>query len=41
MENTISFEYFHRVEIRLGTIIKAEEYKELNTPSIVVEVDFG
>ena len=41
MNDTISFEDFEKVDIRLGTIVSAQIYKELKTPSIVLEIDFG
>jgi len=41
MENTIKYGDFKKVDIRLGTIIKADEYRELKKPSIKLEIDFG
>tara|TARA_Y100000590_G_C15609764_1_gene973378 strand:- start:822 stop:1160 length:339 start_codon:yes stop_codon:yes gene_type:complete len=37
----INFTDFQKVEIRVGTIIKAEESKALKKPSIILEIDFG
>ncbi len=42
MDNTkINYSDFERVDIRLGTIIEAEEYNKLNKPSILLKIDFG
>ena len=37
----IEYSEFVKVDIRLGTIIKAFEYDKLNKPSIILEIDFG
>ncbi len=37
----ISFNDFLKVDIRVGTIIKAQENNNLKKPSIVLEIDFG
>ena len=37
----ISYQDFDKVNIRVGTVIKVEEYKELNKPSLRLEIDFG
>lgn len=39
--NTISFDDFLRVEIRAGTIIKAEPFERARKPAYKVWVDFG
>ncbi len=39
--DNISFLDFEKIDIRLGTIIEAEEYNELNKPSILLKIDFG
>ena len=41
--NKILIDYldFDKVEIRLGTIIEAEEYDKLNKPSMLLKIDFG
>ena len=39
--NIISYDDFIKVDIRLGTIVKAEFYKEIKKPSIKMEIDFG
>ena len=41
MENIIKYEDFTKVDIRLGTIVDAEEYAEIKNPSIKLEIDFG
>ncbi len=37
----IGFNDFLKVDIRVGTIIKAQENNNLKKPSIVLEIDFG
>jgi len=37
----INYNQFEKVDIRLGTIIEAEEYDELKKPSILLKIDFG
>ena len=37
----ISYSDFEKVDIRLGTIIEAENYDKLNKPSILLKIDFG
>ena len=37
----INYSDFENVDIRLGTILTAEENNNLNNPSIVLEIDFG
>ena len=41
MINTIDYEQFLDVNIRVGTIIKAEVNNLLNKPAIVLQIDFG
>ena len=41
MDNYITYQDFQKVDIRLGTIVHAEEYLELKNPSIKLEIDFG
>tara|TARA_Y100000590_G_scaffold260189_1_gene292248 strand:+ start:39 stop:377 length:339 start_codon:yes stop_codon:yes gene_type:complete len=37
----LNYSDFVKVDIRIGTIIKAEENNILKNPSIVLEIDFG
>jgi len=41
MTNTIEFNKFLDVDIRVGTVIKAEINPSLKKPSIVLLIDFG
>ena len=41
MTNIISYKAFKVVDIRVGTIISAEENLKLNNPSIILKIDFG
>lgn len=38
---TISWQDFEKVELRVGTIISAELFKEARIPAYKVQVDFG
>jgi export-related chaperone CsaA len=39
--NVISYSDFLKVDIRVGTIIGADQNNNLNKPSIILEIDFG
>ena len=39
--NFISFKEFNKIEIRVGTIISAEENNKLKKPAIVLSINFG
>ena len=41
MKSIIKFSDFHKVDIRVGTIIEAKENNNLRTPSIILKIDFG
>ena len=40
-DNTITYDDFARVDIRVGTILRAEPYPEARKPAIKLWVDFG
>lgn len=41
MENLINWNDFEKVEMRVGTIISAEVFKEARNPAYKIVVDFG
>ena len=41
MENKISWNDFEKVDMRVGTIIEVEVFKEARVPALKVIVDFG
>ena len=41
IKKIIDLKDFENVDIRLGTIIFAEDYNELRKPSILIKIDFG
>lgn len=41
MSKTITWEEFEAVEIRVGTIVKADEFPEARQPAYRLEVDLG
>jgi tRNA-binding protein len=40
-EETISWQDFERVEIRVGTVVDAKPFPEARKPAYIMEVDFG
>ena len=40
-ENSISFEDFQKVDIRVGTILEAVDFKKAKVPAYQLEIDFG
>ncbi|MCF2876384.1 MULTISPECIES: tRNA-binding protein [unclassified Tenacibaculum] len=39
--NTLTWDDFAKVEMRIGTIISAEEFKEVKNPAYKMQIDFG
>ncbi|MBT5074898.1 MAG: tRNA-binding protein [Kordiimonadaceae bacterium] len=41
MSDTISWDDFSKVELKIGTVVRAEEFPEARKPAYKVWVDFG
>ncbi len=39
--DTIDWAYFEKVEIRIGTVVSADEFPEARKPAYILRVDFG
>ena len=37
----ITWDYFEKIDIRIGTIIRAEEFKKARKPAFKIWIDFG
>ena len=40
-ENTLTWDDFTKVEMRIGTILSAEVFKEVKNPAYKMQIDFG
>ena len=41
MDDTISFEDFQKVDLRVGTILEAREFEKARVPAYQLKIDFG
>lgn len=41
MENNLEWSEFERVDMRVGTILSAEVFKEARNPAYILHIDFG
>ena len=41
MKNTISFQDFQKIDIRIGTIIKVNNFPKARKPAYQITIDFG
>ena len=41
MKDTISFEDFSKVDIRIGTIIEVSDFEKARKPAYQIKIDFG
>ncbi len=40
-DNTISYDDFLKVDIRIGTVVDAKEFPEARRPAYILHIDFG
>ena len=41
IKDEITFDILEKIDIRVGTVLRAEENNNLKNPSIILEIDFG
>lgn len=41
MKNTLTFEDFTKVDLRVGTVIEVDDFPEANKPAYKLTIDFG
>ena len=41
MDNTVTFDDFQKVDLRLGTILEAREFEKARVPAYQLKIDFG
>lgn len=41
MKNNLSWTDFEKVDMRVGTVIKVDDFPEANNPSYKLQIDFG
>ncbi|MFL2895415.1 MAG: tRNA-binding protein [Candidatus Pelagibacter sp.] len=41
MKEQITYDFFDKVDIRIGTVISVKKNEKARKPSLVIEVDFG
>ena len=41
MDNTVTFDDFQKVDLRVGTILEAREFEKARVPAYQLKIDFG